>query len=79
MVVTKRLLIRGEGGAGATRLDQRANSPALRLERACVVSDIDIDMTGFREAVHIAGGAAVAPLLLRCILRCSAGPPCQRV
>ena len=72
-MVTKRLLIRGAGGMGDARLDQRANSPALRLERACVVAGLDIDMTGFKEAVHIAGGAAVAPLIQRCILRCGTG------
>ena len=72
VVVTKRLLIRGAGGMGDARLDQRANSPALRLERACMVEGLDIDMTGFKEAVHVAGGAAVAPLIQRCILRCGA-------
>lgn len=74
-MVTKRLLIRGAGGMGDARLDQRANSPALRLERACVVQGLDIDMTGFKEAVHVAGGAAVAPLILRCILRCGSRRP----
>lgn len=71
-MVTKRLLIRGAGGMGDARLDQRANSPALRLQRACVIEGLDIDMTGFKEAVHVAGGAAVAPLIQRCILRCGA-------
>lgn len=66
MVVTKRLLIRGAGAPGDTRLDQRANSPALRLERVCVVENLDVDMTGFREALHV---AVAAPLIQRCILR----------
>ncbi len=72
VVVTKRLLIRGAGALGDTRLDQRANSPALRLERACVVENLDVDMTGFREALHV---AVAAPLIQRCILRRGADHP----
>ena len=75
-MVTKRLLIRGAGGMGDARLDQRANSPALRLERACTIEGLDIDMTGFKEAVHVAGGAAVAPLIQRCILRYAQADTC---
>jgi hypothetical protein len=34
-----------------------------------VVRNLDIDMTGFREAVLVEGKASVRPLLQRCIIR----------
>ena len=68
-MVDKRILIEGEGLLGEARLDQRANSPGLRLRRSCWLRNLDLDMTGFREAVRIEGGPAVQPLLSSCILR----------
>lgn len=38
--VSKRVLIRGEGTLGETRIDQRANCPALRIGRTCLVQEI---------------------------------------
>lgn len=35
--VSKRVLIRGEGMLGETRIDHRANCPALRIGRTCIV------------------------------------------
>ncbi|CAL8470738.1 g10280 [Coccomyxa elongata] len=67
--VSKRVLIRGEGTLGETRIDQRANCPALRIGRTCV--GLDIDMTGFNEAVKIEGPASVRPAIQNCIIRCS--------
>ena len=67
--ITKRLLIRGEGELGETRLDQRANSPAFRISRNCVLENIDVDMTGFREAILIEGPASLQPLIQNCIIR----------
>eukprot|EP00884_Botryococcus_braunii_P001166 jgi/Botrbrau1/1104/Bobra.0162s0005.1 len=65
ITVTKRILIIGGGTPADTKLDHRANSPAFRIERACVIKGIDIDMTGFREAVLVKGGPGVRPLLDR--------------
>ncbi|KAK9904188.1 hypothetical protein WJX75_006312 [Coccomyxa subellipsoidea] len=69
--VSKRVLIRGEGTLGETRIDHRANCPALRVSRTCLIRDLDIDMTGFREAVKIEGPAHTQPAFLNCIIRCS--------
>ena len=67
--VEKRLLIVGQGALGEARLDQRANAPALRLTRPCVVRNLDIDMTGFREGLLVDGPAALQPLIDSCIIR----------
>lgn len=67
--VRKRILIAGEGSLGETRLDHRANSPAFRLSTTCMLHNLDIDMTGFCEAVLIEGAKHVQPLLQRCIVR----------
>ncbi|KAK9852134.1 hypothetical protein WJX84_002432 [Apatococcus fuscideae] len=69
--VGKRLLIEGSGQLGETKLDQRANSPTFRITRTCVIRNIDIDMTGFREAIFISGSGSVQPLVQHCIVRCS--------
>lgn len=69
--VDKRILIHGQGALGEARIDQRANSPAFRLRRSAVLRNIDVDMTGFREAVLVEGKAGVRPLVQRCIIRCS--------
>ena len=68
-MVDKRVLIQGEGVLGEARLDQRSNSPGLRLARSCWLRGLDLDMTGFREAVRIQGGPSVQPLLSSCIIR----------
>ena len=73
--VDKRILIHGEGRLGEASLDQRANSPAFRLRRAAVLRNVDVDMTGFREAVLVEGAAALRPLIDGCIVRCA---PCSR-
>lgn len=70
MDVDKRLLIQGEAALGDTTLDQRANSPALRIRRSCVVRRIVLDMTGFREGLLVEGPAAVRPLVDDCSIRC---------
>ncbi|EIE22744.1 hypothetical protein COCSUDRAFT_16318 [Coccomyxa subellipsoidea C-169] len=69
--VSKRVLIRGEGSLGETRIDHRANCPTLRISRSCVIQDLDIDMTGFREALKVEGAASVQPVCQNCIIRCS--------
>ena len=56
MHVSKRVLIQGEGELGEARYDMRGNCPALRLSRACFVRRLDVDMTGFREALKVEGG-----------------------
>ena len=68
--VDKRILIHGQGRLGEASLDQRANSPAFRIRRAAVLRNIDIDMTGFREAVLVEGAAALRPLIDNCVIKC---------
>ena len=70
--VDKRILIHGEGRLGEASLDQRANSPAFRVRRAAVLRNVDIDMTGFREAVLVEGAAMLRPLIDGCIIRYAA-------
>ena len=72
MDVDKRILIHGQGQLGQASLDQRANSPAFRIRRAAVLRNIDVDMTGFREAVLVEGSTALRPLIDGCIIRCAA-------
>ncbi|KAK9828720.1 hypothetical protein WJX72_001708 [[Myrmecia] bisecta] len=69
--IDKRILIRGEGLLGETRIDQRANCPTFRISRNCVIQNIDVDMTGFREAIMVTGPKEVQPLIEDCIIRCS--------
>ncbi len=60
----------GEGRLGETVIDQRANSPTFRITRGgVVVKNIDIDMSGFCEAVMVAGGPSVAPLIEDCLIK----------
>lgn len=67
--MNKRLLIKGEGALGEARIDHRSNAPAFRISRSCVLHGIDIDMTGFREAVKVEGTSQVQPLIQNCIIR----------
>lgn len=54
IVIKKRVLIQGEGQLGDTTIDQRANSPTIRIERGgAVLSNIYFDHTGFCEALCI--------------------------
>lgn len=70
--LSKRLLIEGEGQLGEAVIDQRANAPMFRITGAGVVlRNIDLDQTGFREALLVEGGASVRPLLDGCRVRCS--------
>lgn len=59
----------GEGALGEASIDQRANCPTFRITRACVVRNVDIDMTGFREAVMVEGPTSLQPLIQGCIIR----------
>lgn len=66
----KRVLIFGEGALGQTVIDQRANSPTFRITRGgVVIRNIDVDMSGFCEAVMVVGGPAVQPLIEDCIIK----------
>ena len=47
------------------------HSPIFRITRNCVLQNIDIDMTGFREAVFIYGGPESRPVLEHCRIKCS--------
>ena len=64
--VSKRVLIFGEGVLGEVTVDQRANSPAFRISRSCVIQNLSLDMTGFRECVSVTGSNSVLTLLRDC-------------
>ena len=64
--VSKRVLIIGEGVLGEVTVDQRANSPAFRISRSCVIQNLSLDMTGFRECVSVTGSNSVLALLRDC-------------
>jgi hypothetical protein len=64
VTVTKRVLFRNEDDHDAiATIDQRSNSPALRILRSCVISGVSIDMSGHREAMMVSGSSRVQPLL----------------
>jgi tetratricopeptide (TPR) repeat protein len=74
VIVNKRVLIEGEGSLGESVIDQRANVPMFRITHGgggAVLRNIDLDQTGFREAVLVTGKAQVAPLIDGCIVKCS--------
>ena len=64
--VDKRILVRGEGALRDATVDCRNNAPTFRVERSCVLQNLDLDHTGFCEAVLIAGDRRVRPLIERC-------------
>ncbi|DBB01102.1 hypothetical protein WJX77_003106 [Trebouxia sp. C0004] len=76
--ITKRILIRGSGPLGETKVDQRANCPTIRITRSAVIMNLEIDMTGFREAVLITGTDKVCPVIQNCTISCS-GDDCVNV
>lgn len=67
--ITKRILIRGCGPLRETKVDQRANCPIFRITRSAVIMNLEIDMTGFREAVLITGTDKVCPGIQNCTIR----------
>ena len=69
--VRRRILIRGEGALREATLDARANSPAFRILRSCVIQNVEVDFTGFCEAIRVEGDARVRPLVERCAVTCS--------
>ena len=77
--VDKRILVRGEGRYSDATVDCRNNAPTFRVERSCVLQNLDLDHTGFCEAVLIAGDRRVRPLIERCGIKDSKTPPsCAR-
>lgn len=69
--VDKRVIIRGEGSFREATLDARNNSPIFRITRPCVVQNVDIDFTGFSEAIRVVGDARVKPFIENCRVKCS--------
>ncbi|GMH45473.1 hypothetical protein BSKO_13430 [Bryopsis sp. KO-2023] len=69
--VDKRVLIRGIGRLGCTKIDQRANSPTFRITASATILNIDLDMTGFRECILVDGDSTCQPIIHNCILKCS--------
>jgi len=68
--VKKRVLIRGRGNLGETKVDHRGNSPAFRLSSSSVLLNLDLDMTGYREALKFEGSDPSGALVHDCIVRC---------
>mmetsp|Transcript_19063 Transcript_19063/g.36419 ORF Transcript_19063/g.36419 Transcript_19063/m.36419 type:complete len:640 (+) Transcript_19063:53-1972(+) len=69
--IKKRIYIRGEGELREMMVDQRSNSPSFRIYRTCVIQNIEVDMSGFRECCLVEGPATVQPVVDHCMLRCS--------
>lgn len=70
LTVNKRILIEGEGGFGETIIDQRANVPTFKIVRGGVtIRNIDLDQTGFREAILIDGTKENIPLIEKCDIK----------
>lgn len=69
--VDKRVIIRGEGAFREATIDARNNSPIFRITRPCVIQNVDIDFTGFSEAVRVVGDARVKPFIENCRVKCS--------
>lgn len=65
----KRVLIRGTGALGETRVDHRGNAPAFRIANASVLLNLDIDMTGYTEALKFEGTDPAGALVHECIIR----------
>ena len=65
--VKKRVLIRGSGALGEAKLDFRGNSPAFRFRSSNVLLNLDIDFSGFREAVRFE--EQTGALMHRCIIK----------
>lgn len=76
VTVTKRVLISGEGALRDAVVDARNNSPVFRLRRACWIVNVDLDFTGFSEALRVESGDGemckfANPLIERCSVKCS--------
>ncbi|KAL4421167.1 hypothetical protein ABPG77_003350 [Micractinium sp. CCAP 211/92] len=72
VTLTKRVLIEGEGQLGEATIDQRANCPMFRIKRGGVVlRNIELDQTGFRDALLVDGPSSVHPLISGCTIKCS--------
>jgi len=69
--VDKRVIIRGEGAFREATLDARNNSPIFRITRPCVIQNVDVDFTGFSEAIRIVGDERVNPFIENCRVKCS--------
>ena len=69
--IRKRVLIRGEGAFREAVIDARNNSPIFRIHRPCVIQNLDIDFTGFSEAVRVEGKPSNNPLIEHAWIACS--------
>ncbi len=78
MQVRKRVLMRGRGELGETKVDHRGNCPAFRMSNASVLLNLDIDMTGYREALRFDGTDPAGALVHECIIRCERMPTYEK-
>ena len=69
--VDKRVVIRAEGGFREAVVDARNNSPIFRIQRPCVLMNLDIDFTGFSEAIRVEGKLTCDPLIEHTQIICS--------
>ena len=69
--VDKRVVIRGEGDFREAVVDARNNSPIFRIQRPCVLMNLDIDFTGFSEAIRVEGKLTCDPLIEHTQIVCS--------
>ena len=69
--VDKRVVIRGEGDFREAVVDARNNSPIFRIQRPCVLMNLDIDFTGFSEAIRVEGKLTCDPLIEHAQIVCS--------
>ena len=76
-LVSKRVLIMGEGELGAATLEQRGNAPAFTIQGPAVLMRLAVDLCGFRECVQVVGPLRGAPaLLISCTMRSSGHEGC---
>lgn len=66
VLMEKRVLIRGEGSLGSTKLDQRGNSPTFRCMGHFVVQNLHITHTGYRETIMCEAGR---PIFENCVIK----------
>lgn len=71
--INKRVLIRGEGAFRDATVDCRNNSALFRIKRPCVIQNVDVDFTGFSEAIRIVGDERVKPFIENCVVKSSGG------
>lgn len=74
LMVSKRIMVTGTPGSATQHvvLDHRANHPAFRIDRSCILRGFHLDMVGFCEAIAVTGASTtVKPILQDLLVTCS--------